>query len=655
MSLSKWKVVHEKVVRRDAAAKDGKVLGAEVRGTVVVGEAMEADGITWLKSKFKGPDGSVVSYMMRDGAAVGLGQLLEPYESPVPYKVVGERVALRATPDARGMPVGMVGKGKSIFGNEVEVNGVKWVKTEKNSTECYAMVDATDIGVGLLLEKEEVKDPYANEAEATPVQAKLAQAALSLTEALDTPPELEMETRPMALLWMALEVLDSCLHKTMSMDFSGRSRPIEDGMKKAKDCLKQAKEAGDKIGEAFAQDVIAKAYLLKKQADQAMKIAKEAQTAFRANGDKKGEAMALSTLANCACAKAARVMGGARAKTMQNIRPEKLEEFKKLQAEQIEEATKYAEDALFIVKDKDPRAELKATLKTAVVYLTGGNAERAKDVIDEAEIMAKKAKMPDFEKECLNLSVDCAEVHMSRGEYTDAADIASELAAMFKAQENYDKAAAMLDLQIQAHIKAEEGQWALTAAKNDLVRLWKGIDKKKEALALVEVAKIYVGFRDTKMVEKTAKEALKIFEEINEVDSQVSAMRTMMQVYMAEEDKRDLKAAAKVAKECLTLGKTKANTIVEAYGMLWSGTVAAEKFFEIYIPTIKLWRDPEYKGKKKQKDLDIPTYEKAMKQIDKAYLFSKVRRTRLECRKPSNSHICCSRKRTARKTRRRPR
>jgi hypothetical protein len=151
---------------------------------------------------------------------------------------------------------------------------------------------------------------------------------------------------------MGLEVLDQSLHRVMDMDFTGRSRPIEDGMKLAKECLKQAKEASDAAGEAFALDVIAMAYLMKKQADQAMKVAKESQPLFRKGGDKKGEALALSTMANCACAKASRVMGGARAKGMQNIRPEKLEEFKKLQADMIDEASKYAEDALFIVKGK---------------------------------------------------------------------------------------------------------------------------------------------------------------------------------------------------------------------------------------------------------------------------------------------------------------
>jgi len=268
--------------------------------------------------------------------------------------------------------------------------------------------------------------------------------------------------------------------------------------------------------------------------------------------------------------------GGARAKTMQNIRPEKLEEFKKLQASLIEEAAQYAEDAVFIIKGKDDRSEIKAMLRTAVVYLGGGSAEKAKDAIDEAAFLAKKAKQPDLEKECVNLSIDCAEVHKSKGEFSDVADIASEMAAFFKAQGNYEKAAAMLKMQIQAHIDDQEGTWALTTAKNDLVRLWKGVDKKEEALAHVEVAKIYLALRDTANVKKTTQQAVTILAEINEVEMQVIPLRILMQAYMADEATKDMKSAEKVAKQCVTLGKSSSNTKVEAYGLLWSGTVAAK-------------------------------------------------------------------------------
>merc|ERR1719359_1790090 len=139
-----------------------------------------------------------------------------------------------------------------------------------------------------------------------------------------------------------------------------------------------------------------------------MKVAKEAQTLFRKTGDKEGEARVLTTLCNCSCAKASRVMGGKRADSMKNIHPDKLEEFKRLQAEQLDEAARYAEDALFLIKDKDMRLEVKASLKTAVVDLSAGKAEKAKDTCDEAASMARRGKMPELVKESLELCVNCA-------------------------------------------------------------------------------------------------------------------------------------------------------------------------------------------------------------------------------------------------------
>merc|ERR1719424_2284093 len=139
--------------------------------------------------------------------------------------------------------------------------------------------------------------------EATPVEAKLGEAASTLVEALkDVPVELELETRPKVRLMLALEVLGATLHTVMDMDFTGRTRTIEDGMRLAKAGAKVAKEASDAPGEALSMDVIANAYLLKGQADYAMKVAKEAQTLFRRAGDKYGEARTLTTLANCSCA-----------------------------------------------------------------------------------------------------------------------------------------------------------------------------------------------------------------------------------------------------------------------------------------------------------------------------------------------------------------
>ena len=75
-------------------------------------------------------------------------------------------------------------------------------------------------------------------------------------------------------------------------------------------------------------------------------------------------------------------MGSKPAEFMQNLHPHKLTELKRSQAEQIEAALAYAENALFLVKGKDARIEVMAMLKIAVIDLSGGNAERAKECIE---------------------------------------------------------------------------------------------------------------------------------------------------------------------------------------------------------------------------------------------------------------------------------
>lgn len=73
-----WTVVHERVVRRAEASKDAKMLGVEKKGASVEGLVVEVEGIKWLRSPMKGASGEVESFMMIDGASIGLGVLLEP-------------------------------------------------------------------------------------------------------------------------------------------------------------------------------------------------------------------------------------------------------------------------------------------------------------------------------------------------------------------------------------------------------------------------------------------------------------------------------------------------------------------------------------------------------------------------------------------------
>lgn len=141
-------------------------------------------------------------------------------------------------------------------------------------------------------------------------------------------------------------------------------------------------------------------------------------------------------------------------------------------------------------------------------------------------------------------------------------------------------------------------------------------------MALHEVAQIYLAMRDHENVQKTGREALKLLASDKvkgATKAQVKVLRSMVQSCFIDEDKMDLKTAAKLAKECSDLGSA-GGADVQAYGKLWTARVNAEKFFENYIPRITLWNTPGYKGKRNEKDLKLKDYDKAMKLIDEAYL-----------------------------------
>eukprot|EP00747_Dinoflagellata_sp_TGD_P220001 gnl/TRDRNA2_/TRDRNA2_92023_c0_seq1.p1 gnl/TRDRNA2_/TRDRNA2_92023_c0~~gnl/TRDRNA2_/TRDRNA2_92023_c0_seq1.p1 ORF type:complete len:316 (+),score=71.25 gnl/TRDRNA2_/TRDRNA2_92023_c0_seq1:71-1018(+) len=74
-----WKVVHDRVVWREKASKDAKMLGSSKKGESLKGIVVEKEGVQWLKTRQKGGQaGEMCSvYVMVDGASVGLGKLLE--------------------------------------------------------------------------------------------------------------------------------------------------------------------------------------------------------------------------------------------------------------------------------------------------------------------------------------------------------------------------------------------------------------------------------------------------------------------------------------------------------------------------------------------------------------------------------------------------
>ncbi|CAE8625080.1 unnamed protein product [Polarella glacialis] len=84
--VSVWVVVHEHVIRRVTPSKDAKIVGVERKGIEVSGMVLEVNGVRWLKTGMATPKGDVDTYMMIDGASVGLGALLQPAKQPQPLE-----------------------------------------------------------------------------------------------------------------------------------------------------------------------------------------------------------------------------------------------------------------------------------------------------------------------------------------------------------------------------------------------------------------------------------------------------------------------------------------------------------------------------------------------------------------------------------------
>lgn len=75
-----WKVVHDRVAKREKPDKDAKMVGGAKKGEVVNGFVHVQDGVKWLKVKEADPTAKgkdMLCYLLIDGSSVGLGELLE--------------------------------------------------------------------------------------------------------------------------------------------------------------------------------------------------------------------------------------------------------------------------------------------------------------------------------------------------------------------------------------------------------------------------------------------------------------------------------------------------------------------------------------------------------------------------------------------------
>mmetsp|Transcript_43582 Transcript_43582/g.78319 ORF Transcript_43582/g.78319 Transcript_43582/m.78319 type:complete len:396 (+) Transcript_43582:38-1225(+) len=318
-------------------------------------------------------------------------------------------------------------------------------------------------------------------------------------------------------------------------------------------------------------------------------------------------------MTNSYLCKASRVMGGERAKEFEHILPEKIEDFKRLQEEMIEAASQSAGEALKLRKGTGVLEEVDSTIKVAVVELGRKDGEKARELVDEAILLCKANKMEMLEWKCIDLLLDCAEVHLKCEEFADAQDCASEAAAIYKWKNKKDLCAAALRLQIQIHTKAGEGQWAISAAK-ELVKLYKDKgDFAKEAAALHDLTNVYVSMGMGEDAEKVGREAVRLAQLAKNTQSMIAILSSVMSAYIADEDKKDVQKAMAFAKEAMDLAED--DEQAQAKAQLWIANLEVEKFFDHYEPLITAWKEPAFKGDRDEKKLKLKDFKASMQKI----------------------------------------
>ena len=213
---STWKVVHSRVIIRKTPSTTANILGFQAQGKVLEGSLQDVAGMPWLKVKHFGGDGKECDgYMLIDGAALGLGPLLERVDShagpakpakpatepaakpksksrpkPKPnveelrkwtrhpktaalrFEVVPNMVMVRNLPSTQADAVGVVKKGEVLEGQPRE----GWLLIDDKSSEAlengegrWILLDGKDLGLGILL-RPQVPAPIITKKYATSVQ-----------------------------------------------------------------------------------------------------------------------------------------------------------------------------------------------------------------------------------------------------------------------------------------------------------------------------------------------------------------------------------------------------------------------------------------------------------------------------------------------------
>lgn len=120
---------------------------------------MEGDRIKYEKMVGDGPDMGWVSTAFKGSVLVRplWFDLAEELTVKEGYKVVHDRVVLRAEPTKDGKMLGSENKGASVWGTLIEKDGVPWLKVKakaiKDTPDAYMMIDGASVGLGQLLKK----------------------------------------------------------------------------------------------------------------------------------------------------------------------------------------------------------------------------------------------------------------------------------------------------------------------------------------------------------------------------------------------------------------------------------------------------------------------------------------------------------------------
>lgn len=297
-----------------------------------------------------------------------------------------------------------------------------------------------------------------------------------------------------------------------------------------KSLLKLARESGDRRAEAFSLKLLADVHVCYRETAKALKLAQEGVSILKQLPDKRAEAVALVAVVNAHLAKIK-----ARISPMLDVADkgaEKVEALRRQRDLEAETALETAREACTIYHTlDDARKEAETLTKIAEVHL-------AKLEPDETKMIAREVKyiyqdIGDVHGEVIALNLIVA-ASLARDEDVDEALVAAkDVVRLFKGPEKKidgeDKKATADALHGYAKVAVMRGlfQDALDAAEESL-KLYQDIGVKRNgtAVALGTVAQIYFLKKDREMGLKAATEAVDVFREVGDRAGEAGALHT---------------------------------------------------------------------------------------------------------------------------------